>query len=63
MRNALKEIREKKGMTVLELSRKAGVSRQTIYNIEMNPAANISSFVMESIAKALGTKASNIFFM
>ena len=61
MKNILKSVREEKGMTISELARKAGVTRQTIYNIESNQNAVVSSNVMESIAKALDVKAKNIF--
>ena len=63
MKNILKEAREEKGMTISELARKAGVTRQTIYNIETNPNAAVSSNVMESVASALDVKASSIFLM
>ena len=61
MTNRLKEVREKKGLTVLQLSQKSGVSRQTIYNLEADPAAIVTSEVMEQLAKALGIKATKIF--
>lgn len=61
MKNILKEVREKKGVTIAELARKADVSRQTIYNIETNENAGVSSTVMEAIAKALDVEAGKIF--
>ena len=63
MKNILKEIREEKGMTISELARKANVTRQTIYNIETNENASVSSPVMEAIASALNVKASRIFLL
>lgn len=63
MKNVLKETREDKGMTISELAKRSGVSRQTIYNIETNPNAAVSSVVMEAVSDALGVKASKIFLI
>ena len=63
MQNVLRETRQKKGMTISELSRLSGVSRQTIYKIEANPQISITSVVMEALAAALGVKANKIFLM
>lgn len=63
MTNILKEIREKKGVSISELARKSGLSRQTIYNIEGDPERVLDSKTMESIANALGVKVSKIFLM
>lgn len=63
MTNILKEIREKKGVSVSELARKSGLSRQTIYNIEGDPNRVLDSKTMEDIAAALGVKVSKIFLM
>lgn len=63
MKNVLQKVREEKGMTISELARTANVTRQTIYNIEANENAAVSSNVMEAIADALGVKASNIFLL
>lgn len=63
MRNKLKEVRESKEVSVLELSRKSNVTRQTIYNIEKNENAAVSSDVMEALSKALDVKASDIFLI
>lgn len=63
MLNKLKEVREAKGFTVLELAQKSAVTRQTIYNIEKNANAVVSSSVMEALSKALGTKTSDIFLI
>lgn len=63
MQNTLKQIREDKGVTISELSRKTGISRQTIYNIEADLNANVSARVMGAIAAALDVKVSNIFLI
>ena len=63
MLNKLKEVREAKGFTVLELAQKSSVTRQTIYNIEKNANAVVSSSVMEALSKALDAKPSEIFLI
>ena len=63
MLNKLKEVREAKGFTVLELAQKSAVTRQTIYNIEKNANAVVSSSVMEALSKALDAKSSEIFLI
>lgn len=63
MQNKLKKVREDKGVSISELARKSGVSRQTIYNIETDENASVRSSTMESIARALGVKASIIFLI
>lgn len=63
MRNRLKEVRDEKGVTVAELARKSGVSRQTIYNIETNENASVRSNTMESLARALEEKPGTIFLI
>ena len=61
MTNILKEIRENKGVSVSELARKSGVTRQTIYNIENDPERVVDSKTMEAVAAGLGVKVSKIF--
>lgn len=61
MTNKLKEIREKKGISISELARKSGLTRQTIYNIEGDPNRVVDSKTMEDVANALGVKVSKIF--
>ena len=63
MQNRLKEIREKKGLSVLELAHKSKVSRQTIYNIEKNAHASVSVRVMVALCMALNSTLREIFFM
>ena len=57
MKNRLKELRECRGMSQEELAEKSGVSRTTISE---EVTTNIT---LERIAKALGEKVSNIFFI
>ena len=63
MTNKLKQIREERGMPISELSRRSGLCRQTIYNIEGNPNRNLDAKTMEAIAAALGVKVSVIFLL
>ena len=63
MQNRLKQVRQEKGITIAELARNAKVTRQTIYNIEGDQNANVSSRVMSRIALAIGVKASDIFLI
>lgn len=62
MGNKVKEYREKKNMTQLDLSQKSGVSRVTISQIESGIERNTSSRTLLKIAKALDTTVENIFF-
>ena len=55
MKNRVKEFREEQNLTQEELSKKSGVSRNTI-NV------NVTYEVMEKIAMALKKKVSSIFF-
>lgn len=63
MQNRLKQVREDKGVSISELARKSGVSRQTIYNIEMDENASVRSSTMESLAQALEEKPRTIFLL
>lgn len=62
MKNRVKELREKEKLTQEELSRKSGVSRNTISGIETGVNVNVTYEVMEKIAKALNKKVATIFF-
>lgn len=62
MGNKVKEYREKKNMTQLDLSQKSGVSRVTISQIESGVKRNTSSRTLLKLAKALGTTIDDIFF-
>ena len=63
MTNVLKQIREERGMPISVLARRAGLCRQTIYNIEGDPNRNVDAKTMEAIAAALGEKVSKIFLL
>lgn len=61
MSNKLREAREKYGMSVSELARRSGVSRQTITNIELHGQVP-SSKTAFIIAKTLKLDPRDIFF-
>ena len=62
MKNLLKEKREEKGMSQNDLSKKSGVSRQTISAIENQLLNNIESKTMIKLALALECDVGDIFF-
>ena len=61
IKNRLKEVREKKGVSQTALSEMAGVSRMTIIKIESDRETNITTDTMASISKALETPLTEIF--
>lgn len=63
MKNRLKKVREDKGISQEELSEKSGVSRTTISELETEKKEVTTNITLEKIAKALGEKVSNIFFI
>lgn len=48
-----KEIRERRGLTVVELAALTGLARQTIYNVEQQLTPRPSADVVVKIARAL----------
>jgi len=57
----LKEVREKKGMSQVELAQKSGVSRNTIMKIESNSCVSLKTKTIVKLANALGVTAEEIF--
>lgn len=51
----IKELRERYGLSQVELALKIGVSKQTLYKYENNIVTNIPSDKIELLARALGT--------
>lgn len=49
----LKEVRERKGFTISELSRKSGVGRDLIYNIELHGYKKAKNVTWYKLANAL----------
>lgn len=63
MKNILKQIREKQGLSQEELSRKSRVSRTIISELENGKTDVITNITLEKIAKALNKKVVDIFFI
>ena len=61
-KNQLKKIRIEKGMTLLELSNKSGVSIGYLCHLEKGSRKNPSLEIMDKIAVAIGKTISEIFF-
>ena len=62
MNSKVKEIREKIGMTQLELSKRSGLSRQCISAIENGRSNVVTNITMEKIASALNESVDTVFF-
>lgn len=62
MGRRIKERRELLRMSQEDLSKKSGVSRQTISNLENNPEKGVSTKTLEKIAAALETTVATLFF-
>ena len=58
----LKECREEKRMSQEELSRKSGISRQTISAIESNSEKCVMSRTLQKLAQALDMTVGDLFF-
>lgn len=63
MKNRLKEVREAKGMTQEELSRKSGVARTVISYLETEKDMDVKLSTLTSIANAVDDSVSNIFLV
>lgn len=57
----IKEMREKKKMTQLELCKKANISRQTLSDLESGKEVNTTIATLQKLANALQCKVSDIF--
>lgn len=62
MHNRVREIREAKGWTQLELAEHMGVSRKTVNTIE-NGVLNPSTFIALKLARALKTPLDHLFWL
>lgn len=61
MRYNLKEFRENKGLTQVELGIKSGISRATIARIESGDEISVSTDTLFKLADALECRVSDIF--
>ena len=57
----IKEIRENKKMTQIELCKKANISRQTLSDLESGKEVNTTISTLQKLASALQCKVSDIF--
>ena len=57
----IKELREKKKMTRENLCKKAGISRQTLSDLESGREVNTTTATLKKLADALGCKIGKIF--
>lgn len=62
MKNKLKEIREELEISQEELSKKSGVSRTIISELETGKTNVITNVTLEKLANALDRKVTDIFF-
>ncbi|WP_433948125.1 helix-turn-helix transcriptional regulator [Bacillus tropicus] len=60
MINKIKEVREKKKISQIELAKRSGVSRTTLYNIEKGGDTRVS--IALSIARSLEEDVGKIFY-
>ena len=63
MENRVKRVREQLGLTQEGLSKKSGISRSVLANIENNRANNYTAKTMIAIADALNKRVDEIFFV
>lgn len=61
MKYRIKELREKKGMSQEELSKKASVAREIISRLETGRSDTTTTKTLEKIADALDVKVTSIF--
>lgn len=59
--NRLREIRESKGMSVLALSKKSNITRQTIHRLENEEVDTANSKTLKALADALGVQITDFF--
>lgn len=63
MRNILKETRIEKHLSQADLSKKSGVSRTIISQIENNDDLSLRISTLEKLCKVLNKKISDVFFI
>ena len=56
----LREVRERKGVTIVELARRSGVSRWMIHKIESKGYKNNKNVTLNKLANALGVDVKEI---
>lgn len=63
MKNKLKEIREKAGISQDKLAKLSGISRTTISKLENNKENITTNKILEKVANTLKLKVTDIFFI
>lgn len=58
----IREIRESKGVSQLELSEKSGVTRATIWRLETGEGREATTVTLAKIANALDVPVTDLFF-
>jgi len=61
MRFLLKEIRQAKGMSQSELSRRTGISRNTIWKLESGLDITVMTGTLDKLSRALGCEIGDFF--
>ena len=59
--NRLKEIRESKALTITELARRSGITRQTITRLENEEDDTANSKTLKALADALEVRVTDFF--
>lgn len=59
---AIKPIRKKKNLTLYELSKRTGISRTYLRNIENNKTFNPTMFILKKISEALEVEIKDLFY-
>lgn len=62
MRNKVEYWRTRRGMSVSELARRSGISRQTVIRLERDRDANTNMNTIVSMARALEVPVDDLFF-
>lgn len=59
---AIKPIRKKKNLTLYELSKRTGISRTYLRNLENNKQFNPTMFILDKIAEILEIEIKDLFY-
>ena len=59
---AIKPIRKKKNLTLYELSKRTGISRTYLRNLENNKQFNPTMFILKKISEALEVEIKDLFY-
>jgi putative transcriptional regulator len=62
MKNKVEYWRTRRGMSVSELARRSGISRQTVIRLERDRGANTNMNTIVSMARALEVPVDDLFF-